>query len=153
MISRHLEPQSPRWFLVTQYIVVDWNHIMPTRSPYSRKHMYRPVWSLQIHIWIIQEGWEKVLWSDETKIELFGINSTRHVRKKNWLGPQEHHPNHYALRLFLNKGDRMTIPGQGKDGWGQVQRNLEWKFPCLSQDTEDGLWMDVPAWYCPKVYS
>ncbi|KAI4891561.1 hypothetical protein NFI96_026947, partial [Prochilodus magdalenae] len=28
--------------------------------------------------------WEKVLWSDETKIELFGLNSTRHVwRKKN----------------------------------------------------------------------
>ncbi|KAI4872838.1 hypothetical protein NFI96_002965 [Prochilodus magdalenae] len=30
--------------------------------------------------------WEKVLWSDETKIELFGLNSTRHVwRKKKML--------------------------------------------------------------------
>ncbi|KAI4876387.1 hypothetical protein NFI96_017853 [Prochilodus magdalenae] len=31
-----------------------------------------------------ESDWEKVLWSDETKIELFGINLTRHVwRKRN----------------------------------------------------------------------
>ncbi|KAI4904455.1 hypothetical protein NFI96_001674 [Prochilodus magdalenae] len=31
-----------------------------------------------------EEEWEKVMWSDETKIELFGLNSTRHIwRKKN----------------------------------------------------------------------
>ena len=31
-----------------------------------------------------EEAWEKVMWSDETKIELFGINSTRRVwRKRN----------------------------------------------------------------------
>lgn len=29
-----------------------------------------------------EEGWEKVLWSDETKIELFGINSMFWRRKK-----------------------------------------------------------------------
>lgn len=30
------------------------------------------------------EDWENVMWSDETKVELFGINSTRRVwRKKN----------------------------------------------------------------------
>ncbi len=29
-----------------------------------------------------EEAWEKVMWSDETKIELFGINSTRRVWKK-----------------------------------------------------------------------
>ena len=29
-------------------------------------------------------AWEKVMWSDENKIELFGINSTRRVwRKRN----------------------------------------------------------------------
>ncbi len=26
-----------------------------------------------------EENWVKVLWSDETKIELFGINSTRRI--------------------------------------------------------------------------
>ncbi len=31
-----------------------------------------------------EENWVKVLWSDETKIELFGINSTRRVwRRRN----------------------------------------------------------------------
>ena len=31
-----------------------------------------------------EEAWEKVMWSDETKIELFGINWTRRVwRKRN----------------------------------------------------------------------
>ncbi|KAI4891988.1 hypothetical protein NFI96_034203 [Prochilodus magdalenae] len=29
-----------------------------------------------------EEEWEKVMWSDETKIELFGLNSTRHVWRK-----------------------------------------------------------------------
>ena len=37
-----------------------------------------------------EEDWEKVLWSDETKIELFGINSTRRVwrEKKADLNPK-----------------------------------------------------------------
>lgn len=36
------------------------------------------------HLQDAQSDWEKVLWSDETKIELFGLNSTRRVwRKKN----------------------------------------------------------------------
>ncbi len=31
-----------------------------------------------------EENWVKVLWSDETKIQLFGINSTRNVwRRRN----------------------------------------------------------------------
>ena len=42
-----------------------------------------------------EEGLEKVLWSDETKMELFDINSTRRVwRKKSRLRPQENHPTH-----------------------------------------------------------
>ncbi|XP_074551362.1 uncharacterized protein LOC141808592 [Halichoeres trimaculatus] len=36
------------------------------------------------HITDSERDWEKVLWSDETKIELFGLNSTRRVwRKRN----------------------------------------------------------------------
>uniref|UniRef100_A0AAY5KWW1 Transposase Tc1-like domain-containing protein n=1 Tax=Esox lucius TaxID=8010 RepID=A0AAY5KWW1_ESOLU len=36
-----------------------------------------------------EEEWEKVMWSDETKIELFGLNSTRRVwRKKDEYNPK-----------------------------------------------------------------
>jgi len=36
-----------------------------------------------------EEDWKNIMWSDETKIELFGKNSTRRVwRKKN----EELHP-------------------------------------------------------------
>ena len=29
------------------------------------------------HLDDLEEAWEKVMWSDKTKLELFGINSTR----------------------------------------------------------------------------
>uniref|UniRef100_A0A8C8G1M9 Transposase Tc1-like domain-containing protein n=1 Tax=Oncorhynchus tshawytscha TaxID=74940 RepID=A0A8C8G1M9_ONCTS len=41
--------------------------------------------------------WRTVLWSDETKIELFGHNDHRYVRKKRWrLATRKHHPNREA---------------------------------------------------------
>ncbi len=54
-------------------------------SPCLRHFMSRPVWSLLESIWMIQKmDWENVIWSDETKIELFGKNSTCRVwRRKN----------------------------------------------------------------------
>ncbi|XP_072556232.1 uncharacterized protein [Paramormyrops kingsleyae] len=49
------------------------------RLKFARDHLDDP-----------EESWEKVLWSDETKVELFGLNSIRRVwRKKNY----EYHPN------------------------------------------------------------
>ncbi|KAJ4930677.1 hypothetical protein JOQ06_024985 [Pogonophryne albipinna] len=43
------------------------------RLKFAREHLDDP-----------EEDWENVIWSDETKIELFGKNSTRHVwRRKN----------------------------------------------------------------------
>ena len=38
------------------------------RLKFAKEHLVDP-----------EEAWEKVMWSDETKIELFGINSTRRV--------------------------------------------------------------------------
>ena len=49
-----------------------------------------------------EEAWEKVMWSDETKIELFGINSTRRVWKKRKVQPQEHNPHCEAWRWKPN---------------------------------------------------
>ena len=31
-----------------------------------------------------EEEWEKIMWSDETKIELFGLNSTHRVWRKKY---------------------------------------------------------------------
>uniref|UniRef100_A0AAY5JXY5 Transposase Tc1-like domain-containing protein n=1 Tax=Esox lucius TaxID=8010 RepID=A0AAY5JXY5_ESOLU len=48
------------------------------------------------HLDDLEEEWEKLMWSDETKIELFGLNSTRCVwRKKKdeynpWSGQASH---------------------------------------------------------------
>ncbi len=66
-----LGPESPRKQLVTHYAVKDWNP--------AGKHMYRPS-----EVNDSEENRVKVLWSDETKIQLFGINSNRHVwRRRN----------------------------------------------------------------------
>ena len=54
------------------------------------------------------EEWEKVMWSDETKIEVFGLYSTRRVQ------PQEHHPNREAWRWKQRGQDDCTVL---RGGW------------------------------------
>jgi len=50
-----------------------------------------------------EEDWENIMWSDETKIELSGKNSTHHVwRKKN----AELHPKN--TRSTVTYGKRLT---------------------------------------------
>ncbi len=44
---------------------------VPAHLTFSKEHLNNS-----------EENWVKVLWSDETKIELFGINSARHVWKR-----------------------------------------------------------------------
>uniref|UniRef100_A0AAY5K8J5 Tc1-like transposase DDE domain-containing protein n=1 Tax=Esox lucius TaxID=8010 RepID=A0AAY5K8J5_ESOLU len=52
-----------------------------------------------------EEEWEKVMWSDETKIELFGLNSTRRVwrKKKDEYNPKNTIPtvNHGGGNIIL----------------------------------------------------
>src|SRR4029434_4771356 len=68
------------------------------------------------------------MWSDETKIKLFGINSTCRV----WRGKNaEYDPKntwwrwkHYSLGLFLCQGYRMTPLHRGDYGWGHVTWNI-----------------------------
>src|SRR4029434_5267355 len=70
------------------------------------------------------------MWSDETKIKLFGINSTCRV----WRGKKaeyEHHPHrqvwrrkHYAVGLFIYQEYRTTQPHRGDYGWGHAPWNI-----------------------------
>ncbi len=68
----------------------------------------------------------KILWSDETKIELFGLNSKRYVWRKP--GTAHHLSNseawwwqHHAVGVFFSCRDRTTGCNRGKDECGQVQ--------------------------------
>ncbi len=70
-----------------------------------------------------EENWVKVLWSDETKIKLFGINSTRRVwRRRN--------------AAFSAKGT------------GQLHRikgTMDGAMYRQGQGIENGSWMGIPA--------
>ncbi len=70
-----------------------------------------------------EENWVKVLWSDETKIELFGINSTRRVwRRRN--AAYGHQGQGIEASQGIENGSWMGIPawqwpkthGQGNNG-------------------------------------
>ena len=54
------------------------------KVPLLKAHVQSRLKFAKEHLDYPEEAWEKVRWSDETKIELFGINSTRCVwRKRN----------------------------------------------------------------------
>ena len=68
--------QSPRWPLITHYMVMEWNHLVPTKSPSSRRHIYKPIWSLQISTWMIQRSVRRKCCS-QMRLTLSFLASTR----------------------------------------------------------------------------
>ncbi|KAI3362192.1 hypothetical protein L3Q82_012521 [Scortum barcoo] len=110
------------------------------------------LWSINVHEKDDpEEEWDKVImWSDETKIELFGINSTRCVWRKK---KDEYHPKNTIPTVkhgvvetscfggaFLQRGqdDDCTVY-RGEDGWGHVSsRDFGQQPPSLSKSIEDG---------------
>ncbi len=65
-----------------------WCEFQPYRDIKKSEHNFAHVQArlkfANVHLNYSEENWVKVLWSDETKIKLFGINSTRCVwRRKN----------------------------------------------------------------------
>jgi len=65
-----------------------------THSPYwhtsvTSAHVQACLKFAKDHLHDPEEAWEMIMWSDETKIECFAINSTRHVwRKKDEYNPK-----------------------------------------------------------------
>jgi hypothetical protein len=80
MISRQLEP-------VTKKTIGNTLRCEGLKSciPLLKKaHIHARLKFANEHLNDSEDNWGKVLWSDETKMELFGINSTRRVwRRRN----------------------------------------------------------------------
>uniref|UniRef100_A0AAY5L9M5 Tc1-like transposase DDE domain-containing protein n=1 Tax=Esox lucius TaxID=8010 RepID=A0AAY5L9M5_ESOLU len=76
------------------------------RLRFAREHLDGPA-----------EYWENVIWSDETKIEIFGKNSTRHVwRRKN----AELHPKNTIPTVKHGGGNIMLWGGFSAKGPGRL---------------------------------
>lgn len=60
----------------------------------KRAHVQARLKVANEHLNVSEKAWKNVIWSDETKLELFGMNLTGRVwRQKNAeYDPQEHHP-------------------------------------------------------------
>ena len=68
----------------------------------------------------------KILWSDETKIELFGLNAKRHIWRKLGTIPMVKHGVGRILGMlgmFFSGKDWETSQDRGKDERVKVQRD------------------------------
>ncbi len=98
-----------------------------------------------------EEAWEKVMWSDETTIELFGINSTRRVWRKK---KDEYNPKNTIPTVKHGGGNIMLWGCFSAKGTGRLHR-IEGRMDGamyreilgnnLSKSIEDGSWLGLPA--------
>lgn len=92
-----------------------------------------------------EKAWKKVLGSGETKIELFGISSSRRVGMRR---NAEDAPNHPIIPTVKNGGAKGTrwLHCIEEPMDRAMYSHFEWEFSSLSQNTEDELWMGLLAW-------
>ncbi len=102
-----------------------------------------------------EENWVKVLWSDETKIQLFGINSTRRVWRrrnaaydpKNTIPTVKHGGGNICFGgvFLLRRQDNCTASkGRWTGPWTVRAMDRQ------GQGIENWSWMGIPAWQWPK---
>ncbi len=108
-----------------------------------------------------EEDWENVIWSDETKIELFGKNSTCGVwrRKNAELHPKNTIPtvkhgggNIMLWGCFSTKGPGRLICVKERMNGGHVSWDFEWKPPSISKGIEDETWLGLSAWQWSQTH-
>ncbi len=99
-----------------------------------------------------EENWVKVLWSDETKIELFGISSPRRVwRRRN----AAYDPKNAIPTIKHGGGNIMLWWCFSTKGTGQLHRikgTMDGDMYRQGQGIENGSWMGIPAWQWPKTH-
>ncbi len=98
-----------------------------------------------------EENWVKVLWSDETKFELFGINSTRRVWKRRTAA---YDPKNTIPTVKHGGGNIMLWGYFSAEGTGQLHRIKGTMDGAMyrqgqgieaNQGIENGSWMGIPA--------
>ncbi len=97
-----------------------------------------------------EENWVKVLWSDETKIELFDINSTRRVWRRN----AAYDPKNTIPTIKHGGGNIMLWGCFSAKGRGQlhhIKGTIDRAMYRQGQGIENGSWMGIPAWQWPKT--
>ncbi len=103
-----------------------------------------------------EENWVKVLWSGETKIDLFGINSTHRVWRrrnaaydhKNTIATVKHGGGNIMLwGCFSAKGTGQLHRIKGTMEGAMYRQGIE-----ADQGIENGSWMGIPAWQWPKTH-
>ena len=91
---------------------------------YSRVAKWKPLLSKR-HMTALKDSQtmrNKILWSDETKIELFGLNAKCQVwRKPGTIPTVKHGGQHHALGMFFSCRDWETSQDRGKDQGNKVQ--------------------------------
>ena len=99
----------------------------------------------------------KILWSDETKIELFGLNSKRHVWRK--ISTAHHLPNtiptvKHTLGVFFRGRDRETSQVWGNSELSKIQRwKPLWKPGPERSGPQTGPKVHLPKGQWPKAHS
>ena len=98
-----------------------------------------------MHLKDSQTMWNRILWSDETKTELFGVNARHHVWRKpgtahhqaNTIPTVKHGGGSIMLwGCFFSGRNWRTSQDRGKDECSNVQRHPGWKpapersWPC-----------------------
>ncbi len=104
-----------------------------------------------------EENWVKVLWSDETKIQLFAINSTRRVwRRRN----AAYDPKNTTPTITHRGGNIMLWGCFSAKCTGHLRRIKRTMDGAMyrqgieaSQGIENGSWMGIPVWQWPKTHS
>ncbi|KAJ4931249.1 hypothetical protein JOQ06_025547 [Pogonophryne albipinna] len=99
-----------------------------------------------------EKAWEKMMWSDETKIEIFGINSTRCVWKKrvadynlqNTIPTVKHGGGNIMLWGFFSAKGTGPLPCIEERMDGAMHRKIL-ADSLLPSDTENGSWTGLPA--------
>ncbi len=131
------------------------------RVPLLKPVHVQPVWSLLESIWMIQKRIGRMSYGQmkpkynflvKTQLVMFGgermLSCIQRTPYLLWSMGWKHH----ALGLFFCKGTRTTDLCKGKNEWGHVSWDFEWKLPSISKGIEDETWLVLSAWQWSQTH-